>query len=387
MALAIGLGGLKLAQEVDSPSRRALLTGAAALAGGGLVKLAAPDTAAAGHNTDIVYDTQTVVHTDVTNTTAGSTRISSDISGTAAFVALNDYPVGISRPDGMLGRTSYTTSNAAGVAGASQAAAGGIGVLGTSVAANGTGVYGYAGSVTPSEVTPGGIGVYGSGPEHGMLGRGRGTGIGVEGEATAGTGVRGEATTGAGMEGQSTSGTGVDGRSATGPGVHGESTSGTGVEGRGATLGVFGSCDAGVGTQGTTASGVGVLGVAGANGIAGRFVGRTVVEGALEVTGGSPSALVKSSDGQSRRLYSAGSPQRLVEVFGEAKIVKGRATVKLDADFDALVAGKGYQVVLTEYGNLGGVYVAKRSEHSFQIRCRRRRGRGRVGYRVVASLA
>jgi hypothetical protein len=98
----------KLAQEVDSPSRRALLTGAAALAGGGLAKLAAPDTAAAGHNTDIVYDTQTVMHVDVTNTTAGSTRISSDIAGTAAFVALNDYPVGISRPDGMLGRTSLT---------------------------------------------------------------------------------------------------------------------------------------------------------------------------------------------------------------------------------------------------------------------------------------
>jgi hypothetical protein len=150
--------------------------------------------------------------------------------------------------------------------------------------------------------------------------------------------------------------------------VHGESGSGSGVEG-------------------TTASGVGVLGVAGAGGIAGRFVGRTVVEGALEVTGGVPSALVKSADGQSRRLYAAGSPQRLVEMFGEAKIVKGRATVKLDADFDALVAGKRYQVVLTEYGNLGGVYVARRSAHSFQIRCRRRRGRGRVGYRVVASLA
>ena len=357
-----------MAQEVDSPSRRALLTGAAALAGGGLAKLAAPDTAAAGHNTDIAYDSQTVVHADVTNTTAGSTRISSDISGTAAFVALNNYPVGISRPDGMLGRTAYTTSNCAGVAGASQAASGGIGVLGTSLAADGTGVYGYAGSVVPSELTGGGIGVFGSGPDHGVLGRGRGTGIGVEGEATAGTGVRGEATTGAGMQGQSTSGTGVDGKSATGPGVHGESTSGTGVEG-------------------ITTSGVGVQGVAGANGIAARFVGRTVVEGALEIAGGSPSALVKSSDGQSRRLYSAGSPQRLVEVFGEARIVKGRATVKLDADFDALVAGKGYQVVLTEYGNLGGVYVARRSEHSFQIRCRKRRGRGRVGYRVVASLA
>ena len=79
------------------------------------------------------------MHVDVTNTTAGSTRISSDTSGTAAFVALNNYPVGISRPDGMLGRTSYTTSNAAGVAGTNESAAGGIGVMGAAKAADGDG--------------------------------------------------------------------------------------------------------------------------------------------------------------------------------------------------------------------------------------------------------
>ena len=51
------------------------------------------------------------------------------------------------------------------------------------------------------------------------------------------------------------------------------------------------------------------------------------------------------------------------------------------------MTGKRYQVVLTEYGNLGGVYVAKRSQHSFEIRSRRRRARGQVGYRIVASLS
>jgi len=239
-------------------------------------------------------------------------------------------------------------------------------------------VYGYSGSVVSSELSPGGVGVFGSGPDLGVHGHGRSaTGIGVQGVATTGTGVRGQATTGPGVHGESNGGTGVEGRGVI-----------RGVDGRaqGTGVGVFGSCDAGVGTQGSTDTGVGVLGVAGTKGVAGRFVGRTVVEGSLEVSGGSPSALVNSSDGQSRRLYAAGSPQRLVEVFGEAKIVRGRATVKLDADFDALVAGKSYQVVLTEYGNLGGVYVAKRGEHSFRIRCRRRRARGRVGYRVVASL-
>jgi hypothetical protein len=369
----------QLAQETDFQSRRAVLAGAAALAGAGFAKLAAPDSAKAGHNTDIVYDSQTTMHLDVTNTTAGSTRISSDISGSAAFVALNNYPVGISRPDGMLGRTMYTTSNCAGVAGTCEAASGGIGVQGAAKATNGTGVYGYSGSVVPSLVAPGGTGVYGNGPSTGVHGVGRNdTGVGVQGVATNGSGVRGEATTGPGVHGESTSGGGVEGRGAT-----------FGVDGRatGKGIGVFGSCAAGTGAQGTTDTGVGVLGVAGANGIAGRFVGRTVVEGTLEVTGAAPSAVVKASDGSSHRLYSAASPQRMVEAFGEAKLMRGRAVVKLNVDFDALVSGKRYQVVLTEYGNLGGVYVAKRGQHSFEIRSRRRRARGRVGYRVVASLA
>jgi hypothetical protein len=402
-------------EDGEPPSRRALLTGAAALAGAGLAKLAGPDTAAAGHETAVGYDTQTAMHVDVSNTTAGSTRILSNIAGTAAFVANNNHPVGISRPDAILGRTAYTTSNCAGVAGTCEADSGGIGVQGATDADNGTGVYGFAGSVVPSEQSGGGVGVFGRGPNQGVLGR-CSAGVGVEGEAVAGTGVRGESTSGAGVSGQSTSGAGVTGQStsavgvtgqstsavgvqgkaASAAGVQGESTSGAGVEGRGASFGVdgraqgagtgvFGSSAAGTGTQGSTETGVALLGVAGPNGVAGRFVGRTVVEGALEVTGATPSALVKSADGRSRRLYAPGSVQPLVEAFGEVKIVRGRATVKLNADFDALVGGK-YQVFLTEYGNLGGLYVAKRGAHSFQIRSRRRRANGRVGYRLVARL-
>jgi hypothetical protein len=124
------------------------------------------------------------VHVDVTNTTAGSTRISSDISGTAAFVGLNNYPVGISRPDGILGRTGYTNSGCAGTAGSCEAASGGIGVLGTAKAPDGMGVFGFAGSVAPQEAVPG-SGVYGRGPSYGVVGR-----------STSGVGVRGESTTG-----------------------------------------------------------------------------------------------------------------------------------------------------------------------------------------------
>lgn len=149
-------------------ARRGLVMGGVALAGAAVAGVATAEPAVAGHNTNIAYDSQTVVHTDVTNTTAGSTRISSNVSGTAAFVALNNYPVGISRPDGMLGRTMYTTSNCAGVAGTCEAASGGIGVLGTAKATDGVGVYAYTGSVVPSEPGPPGAAVFASGTTVGI---------------------------------------------------------------------------------------------------------------------------------------------------------------------------------------------------------------------------
>ncbi len=440
----------------NSVGRRKLLAGGGiALAAAAAAKLAGPDAAEAGHNTDIAYDSQTVVHADVTNTTAGSTRISSNISGTAAFVALNDYPVGISRPDGMLGRTAYTTSNCAGVAGTCEAASGGIGVMGTAKALDGTGVYAFAGSVVPSTVAPAGTGIYANGPNRGVLGIGRdagsvgveaeapatgtaitgvagdllpgetppaGAGVfakgpslgvlgraesgpgvkgessttGVEGTSTDGTGVRGNSSSATGVGGTSTDGTGVQGNSSSGNGVKGESAGGTGVDGRGAAggvvgvasaatgNGVLGSCGAGVGARGETATGVGVLGAASAGGLAGRFVGRTVVEGGFEVVGGPSTTVIQASDGVARRLYSHESFQPFFEDFGEARLVKGRATVKLRRDFDALVSGRSYQIFLTEYGNLGGLYVARRNAHSFQVRSRKPGAKGKFGYRIVA---
>jgi hypothetical protein len=342
-------------------SRRALLAGGAALAGAALAKLAGAEDAKAGHNTNIAYDSQTVLHADVTNTTAGSTRVSTDIAGTAAFVALNDYPVGISRPDGMLGRTSYTTSNCAGVAGTCEAASGGIGVMGTAKAADGVGVYGFAGSVVPSEVGPEGTGVFAKGPN-----------LGVFAEALDGVGVEGFGpTTGTGMAGVA------------GDLLPGEvEPTGTGVFGRGPDAGVVGRSIAGAAVHGDAGTGTGVLGTAGADGIAARFVGRTIVEGNLELVGGLSTTVAPTFAGV---LYAQESPEPWVEDFGEARLVKGRAIVKLRPAFDALVSGNDYQVFLTEYGNKGGLYVAKRGAQSFQVRSRRRGARGRFGYRVLAK--
>ena len=55
------------------------MAGAAALMGAGIARLSGAKIAEADHNTNIAYDSQTVMHLDVTNTTAGSSRISSNI--------------------------------------------------------------------------------------------------------------------------------------------------------------------------------------------------------------------------------------------------------------------------------------------------------------------
>jgi hypothetical protein len=167
-------------EQSASIGRRGLVATLMALGGAAVAKLVSSERAEAGHNTNIAYDSQTVMHLDVTNTTAGSSRISSNISGTAAAVVLNNYPVGISRPDGMLGRTMYTTSNCAGVAGTCENATGGIGVHGGAKSTTGTGVFGFAGSVVSSEPQPGGAGVYGVGPL-----------VGVQGKSNASIGVKG----------------------------------------------------------------------------------------------------------------------------------------------------------------------------------------------------
>jgi hypothetical protein len=279
--------------------RRSVVTAAAAaVTGAALTKLAAADDAQASHNTNIAYDSQTVVHTDVTNTGAGSTRISSNISGTAAFVALNDYPVGISRPDGLLGRTSYTTSNAAGVAGSNESASGGIGVLGASFAADGVGVYGNAGSVVPSQVGPPGTGVYGRGPNRGV--------------------------------------------------------------------------------SGESVDGVGVQGVSTGSGRAALFVGKTRVEGVLEAVGKVPATVIEG-----RRTYATAALAPSFEQVGQARLRNGRATVKLPPAFDALVPSSSYQVFLTEYGDLGGLYISSRRLHAFDVRSRRSGANGLFGWRVV----
>ena len=315
--------------------RRGIFAGLAAVVAAGLAKLGTPDRAQAGHNTNIAYDSQTVMHLDVTNTTVGSSRISSNISGTAAFVALNNYPVGISRPDGMLGRTAYTTSNCAGVAGTCEAASGGLGVMGAAKASNGTGVYGYAGSVVPSTIAPGGTGVYGSGPNYGLYGT-TSSGVGVLGQTSSNIGVYGSAA--------------------------------------GAAWGVYGF----------SPSGVGVYGDVSVGGYAGYFNGDVGVLGAFTVMGGPKSAGVPFPDGTIHRMYCQESPEPWFEDFGRATLAAGHAEITIDPDFLSIVKGDDYDVFLTPYGDSKGLFVKKGQGRFTVLEQQGGTSNLEFGYRVVA---
>ena len=70
--------------------------------------------------------------------------------------------------------------------------------------------------------------------------------------------------------------------------------------------------------------------------------------------------------------------------MGEGKLASGRAEVKLDPEFAAVVKSDGYHVFLTEYADLGGLYVVSRSSGGFEVRSRTATASGSFGYRVMA---
>ncbi len=276
---------------------------------------------------------------------------------------------------GVYGLTISTVSGAAGVSGQHLF--------------NGTGVYG--------EAAAGGNGVSGSasGTGNGVIGTcyGTTTSFGVWGITDTGRGVVGSATTGTGVYG------GSGGTSASnGNGVYGSVSH---VGSTQVTAGVFGDSTASYGVIGRTtavnysgctgiADGVGRAAFAGAgtNGAYGAyFTGPTVIAGDFTVLGGhQKNAAVKHSDGSYRLLHCVESPEPWFEDFGEAKLVNGRADVKLDADFADVVDTSFYHVFLTTYGESGGLFVAGRSAGGFTV-TERNKGTSSLtfSYRIVAK--
>jgi hypothetical protein len=182
-----------------------------------------------------------------------------------------------------------------------------------------------------------------------------------------------------GMQGISFNGSGVSGRTAsfTSSGVTGVA----GIEGpppgmsifpaagvlgtASDALGVIGTSNARIGVYGFSAGNAGVVGES-VNSFAGYFAGNVVVTGTL--TAGVKNAAVKFPDGSQRVLHCMESPEHWFEDFGAAKLARGRATVKLDADFAKVIKRGDYHVFLTPRGDCRGLYVRSQGGASFEVR-------------------
>jgi hypothetical protein len=119
-------------------------------------------------------------------------------------------------------------------------------------------------------------------------------------------------------------------------------------------------------------------------GWAGFFVGPVGIYGGFAVAG-YKSAAVPHPDGSHRLLYSIESPESWFEDFGEARLVKGKADVKLEKEFAKVVSTASYHVFLTPCGDSKGLFVATRNSRGFTVK-EQEGGKSTVSfsYRIVA---
>ena len=161
--------------------------------------------------------------------------------------------------------------------------------------------------------------------------------------------------------------------------MHGVTGASTAASGGG--FGVHGSSVSDVGVFGTSTNSHGVFGLAptsimagvvgfntaSGGGLAGHFIGNVTVTGDFTVTG-DKAAAVRHPDGSHRRLYCQEAPEPWFEDFGEGQLAGGRGTVRLDADFAAVVRTDGYHVFVTPKGDCSGLYVTGQTATGFEVR-------------------
>ena len=434
------------AERPGQLKRRGLVTGLAALVAGTLAKLGSPGRVEAGHDNTNVFHLGGVTNTfgvatlnvaadgaalQVTNTRANSLSADAILglseiargvfgdtatgmagvygqargglgSGVAAQTGLPGPRYG-SPQAGVLGTAQShpgvwgESTNASGVFGLAVGpgpgyTAGRAAVHGSSSSAPGvygdstdkSGVVGHSGTAGPG--TTGRAGVYGTSSD----------GFGVAGDSSTTIGVRGHSTSSYGVFGGSTNSTGVAGNSPNYIGVYGQTNGGVGMWGSASTgYALYGVSTSGIGIYGSSGNYIGVSASSGTStalfaasnsGLAGYFQGPVQVQGAFTVLGGPKSAAVPHPDGSHRRLYCMESPDSIFEDFGEGQLVNGRADVRLDRDFAAVIHSDHYRVFLTPEGDSKGLYVTNKTPTGFEVR-EQQGGTSSVAfsYRVVAK--
>jgi hypothetical protein len=256
----------------------------------------------------------------------------------------------------------------------------GPGVMGQGGSNRGAGVVGIANNPAWYEVPQ-----VAFGQNAGVLGvaAGDSTSAGVFGQNDVGNGVSAVSNSGTGVAGTSESGTGISGVSQSGTAVHATSNSGFGVDAFSpANVAVHAISSTGIALYAQTGPAFLTKGPPGK--YAGLFMGPVAVDGPFTVFG-TKGAAVKDSKGSYRQLFCLECPESWFEDFGEAKLVKGKAKVKLDPQFASVVKTKGYHVFLSAYGNSKGLYVSARTTTGFSVR-EQDRGNGNIifSYRIVA---
>ncbi len=228
----------------------------------------------------------------------------------------------------------------------------------------------YAGNALVGQTTNGMYGVYGY-TQNGISGV-----FGIAASADTGSaGVFGSATNGSGVFG-ATSGSGLV------AGVLGQSGTAYGVLGRTTALGYSGLA----GTTNTPGTAALAATSTTPSAFAAYFQGFTYVQGDFAVSG-NKSAVVPHPDGTHRLLYCVESPEAWFEDFGEGKIVGGRADVKLDPDFAALVHGDTFLVFVTgsDKNGEGLVVTAKRADGFVVEERKGGKGSSAFAWRAVAK--
>jgi len=198
--------------------------------------------------------------------------------------------------------------------------------------------------------------------------------------------------------GGATHGIGVEGFGGAGSadGVHGTGTGNyTGVVGIDG-YGLYGTSVSSAGVYGTSTTGYGVLATVGSGGgaavyatsstpntpafyavnyaapnppnsNAGFFIGQVYINGPLVIAGGAKSAAVPHPDGTHRLLYCMESPESWFEDFGTGTISGGKAEVKLDPDFAAVVDTAKLHVFTESHDEHHALHVARTDVTGFTV--------------------
>jgi len=270
---------------------------------------------------------------------------------------------GAAGPNGQAGPPANAHSGYCGVVGTGYYV---NGVAGTST--YGSGVYGQTEdqSTLPWGVTAGVIGTGDLQP--GVIAWSR-EGDGVRSVTYTGNGVFAASYYGQAVHGQSGTERGVTGISGAGTSVPNTIDSVAGVMGTsGEHPGVVGTSTNAAGVAGYSKGGIGVYGETGPTGsYAGLFRGNVHITGNLTF-GPLLMAAVPFPDGTRRALYCMESPELCFEDFGSAKLRRGRAIVRLDANFAKVVKRDDYRVFPVPEGDCRGLYVRRKSAASFEVR-------------------